>query len=70
MKVWVTRDKTEPSHDSICRWADEPIMSNNGWFHGGTMLETYEIPEFKKDFGFTPRKGTCKQCELSLKEIK
>jgi hypothetical protein len=25
---------------------------------------------FKKLFGFTPRKGSCKQYELELKEIK
>jgi len=78
MKVWVTRDTGEYS-DDICLWTGrkKPFIDTDGrWEFEGAG--TYPIGSFehmsprqsKSNFGFTPRKGSCKQYELSLKEIK
>lgn len=77
MKVWVSRDKTKSA--AITIWnASEPVLGNMGLFYpdynqGSCMADQMEIwsgPEFKAEFGFTPRKGTCKQYNLELTEIK
>jgi hypothetical protein len=33
-------------------------------------MAKFKRKAFKKHFGFTPRKGSCKQYELTLKEVK
>ena len=71
MKVWVTRDKT--SLGSVCIWGRKPfddIDENGHWTDTVEPQEEYcRVRDFKRDYKFTPRKGTCKQYKLSLKEI-
>ena len=68
MKVWVTRNR---SYDSMRLFIQKPFKQ-----HGDYMGKNAEQPFimsgrtwFKNMFGFTPRKGSCKQYELTLKEI-
>ena len=67
-KVWVTRDKVGAHNSSVEIWESKPIK-NDGIFtsNGGKQLAVVWHP--KKTFGFTPKKGSCKQMELSLTEI-
>jgi len=45
-------------------------MNRHGIFRSQAKAYYNEMPEaFKKLYGFTPRKGSCKQYELTLKEI-
>ena len=77
MKVWVTRDRDNTG--DICGWNDmENVkMDDTGFWDAGeyncnqiiSFLESLHPSQFKKMFGFTPRKGSCRQYELSLKEI-
>lgn len=81
MKVWVTRDKTKVTHPEVCVWegSESPVCQSNGFYDWPVTSRTCRIMDefeniieasrFKKLFGFTPRKGTCKQYELTLKEI-
>ena len=79
MKLWVTRDKDDEA--DICGWKYKKGLNigSDGYWDTSSPLEVNStIPmmdcmtpdTFKKLFDFTPRKGTCKQYELSLKEIK
>ena len=72
MKVWITRDD-----DGCCIWNDREKPKKNDWdcyeaFGKYSERLTEDQPKFiiKEFFGFTPRKGSCKQYELTLKEIK
>ena len=78
MKVWVTRDKDDSG--CICFWDTDKFLSldiNRMWDaemegYAKTIINEFTDmgPEdFKRRFGFTPRKGSCKQYELSLTEI-
>jgi len=78
MLVFVTRDKNDgdeitdsamslrinkptPSETEIGRWM---LLA------GSSGCDLFlAAPHFKQLFGFTPRKGSCKQMELSLKEV-
>jgi hypothetical protein len=71
MKVWVTRD--DDGEDRCCVSCGKPDQQDSG--HG-----TYYIVDagpffegqhglFRKGFGFTPRKGSCKQYELKLEAV-
>jgi hypothetical protein len=75
MKVWVTRDRD----GIICAWNTNrglEIGDDGMWDTAESktdIVEGYDEMDprnFKKLFGFTPRKGSCKQYELELKEIK
>lgn len=69
MRVWVSRDKC----DSIGMWTgDKPVLLSTGVYRDGGFCIGHNIKLliFKKAFGFTPRKGSCKQMELTLKPIK
>ena len=68
MKVWVTRD--DDRELNIDMWLDEPRKDIDLHYRIGNLWACWEQRDFKKMFGFTPRKGSCKQYELSLKEIK
>ncbi|KKM19748.1 hypothetical protein LCGC14_1652470 [marine sediment metagenome] len=70
MKVWVTRDKGD-GHEWVDIWRGrvKPILKEKKRFSGGLSLFTLFTSECKTVFGFTPRKGSCRQMELSLKEI-
>ena len=67
MKVWVTRDKIKKVHCRTKVWREKPTFIGNR-FYGGEIMSTSQWL-FKRDFGFTPRKGSCKRYELTLKEI-
>ena len=57
MKVWVERDKAGAGMIDMKTGESEYFWMD--------LLPR----DFKKRFGFTPRKGSCKQYELTLKEI-
>lgn len=74
MKVWVTRDKTGYWSNAInlndykMEQDDEDgcfEMRDDNSPHLMAVGKTW----FKRKFGFTPRKGSCKQMNLSLTEI-
>jgi len=69
MKVWVTRDRK----NGVC-WCDirqskeKPTRLGDTWKSDGGVfgMTTKEVTNL---FGFTPRKGSCKQYNLELTEI-
>ena len=64
MLVWVTRDV------EVIIWGEEPERDTvDNIFDGNDCLYQYTEDEFKTLYGFTPRMGSCKQMELSLKGI-
>ena len=68
-KVWATRDnkgKAWPNRVSLR--LGKPINFNYGHC-GGEEQCHIACATFKTLFGFTPRMGSCKRMELSLKEI-
>ena len=75
MKVWVTRDKNRAG--CVCIWRQKPEKESApivGVYYdkknNSANFPFYIFDdEFKKGFGFTPRKGSCKQMNLSLTEI-
>lgn len=69
MKVWVTRDNNTQDWVAISRGKRKPYTNSYGQFTSCGVAIHEDVEKFKKIFGFTPRKGTCEQYELSLKEI-
>ena len=73
MKVWVTRDQVQPRDDTVI-WnvvKGRPVSAGADFdYVGGFIKYASSAASFKQLFGFTPRKGTCRKYELSLKEIK
>ena len=78
MRVWVTRDKTKNGDVAVWDGYEKDLFINdiNGRWESEFGTDTVEIEQlyekpkyFKRLFGFTPRKGSCKQMELSLSEI-
>ena len=72
MQVWVTRDGKNFTANKVEFWNSRPKSNRSKaqHFYTGTDYEDdMSISLFKRLFGFTPRKGSCKQYELSLKEI-
>jgi len=77
MKVWISRDKPVSGAVEVYL-TNKPVLNKNGYFSpdynagadGDDIMNTWSLRDFKHSFGFTPRKGTCKQYELTLKEIK
>ena len=78
MKVWITRD-IGTTIDKSCIWklgyGRRPVNSHGVFVRGkggdlckGMIVSLY-TKQAKKLLGFTPRKGSCKQMELSLTEI-
>lgn len=74
MRIWVSRD----SKYDVNVWGgtESPIKDEGVYTWPVTERTCYMLWEeilpstFKANMGFTPRKGTCKQYELTLKEIK
>ena len=69
MKVWITRDKRS---GVIAITSFKPIKAQ-GRFYGpdGKIAElSCYATDFKRLFGFTPRKDSCERYELELKGIK
>ena len=76
MLVWVTRDKGN-GKDCVYMWDIKPKEIDDGKFdltyemalNQNKWSEYYYTSIFQKIFGFTPKKGSCQQMELSLTEI-
>jgi len=70
MKVWVTRDEGKGTSDCAV-FKKKPHLEEDMWTTGMVRSLVFEmrVQYFKSLFGFTPRKGSCKQYELTLKEI-
>ena len=72
MKAWITRErKGNDQSYFVFIWSKKPIWSGVGWI----ALEDCSIMDTRakgaKDFlGYTPRKGSCREVELDIKEIK
>ena len=66
MRVWITRDK------HVAVWSVNPKLVPNGKMPSADnlVLDFYEIDAFSDTFGFTPRKGSVAQYELTLTKIK
>jgi len=76
MKVWITRDKQDIVGAFGGRAKPKLVENELGqkeWSDGYSRESHYlffmDLRYFKSLFGFTPRKGSCKQYELTLKEI-
>ena len=76
MKVWVTRDGCKSA--AVTLWnGSKPVRNREGFFYPNyeagdcmnSQMEVWTQAEFRIEFGFTPRKGSIKQMELSLSEI-
>lgn len=79
MKVWVTRDKNDGDgkHDScVVVTESKPVLRRDKetYRHHYGKDDDFDMyisaVNCKKKYKFTPRKGSCKQYELTLKEIK
>ncbi|GAG42667.1 unnamed protein product [marine sediment metagenome] len=72
MKTWLTRDVND-KNGSVCVWNGKPRLDDDAIYYdcidGVDLIVCEGSKDFKKFFGFTPRKGSCKQYELTLKEI-
>lgn len=71
MKVFVARDKTKQGKCPVFSRKPHLVDDDRLWESKGIsyLLMDLEAQRFKRLFGFTPRKGSCRQMELSLKEI-
>ncbi len=72
MKVWISRDKRPTKQDRyVCVWDSKPKLNGHGWFECGSENPRVVLDdgEAKYLLGFTLRKGSCKQYELTLTEI-
>ena len=81
MKVWITRDSDGACDNFVCLWrgSEAPVKQSDGYYNCPVTsrtckmiaeFEDCEPSDFNRQFGFTPRKGSCKQYELTLKEVK
>ncbi len=75
MKVWVERSDMTGWNGRI-KWIDivqlnteRAIGKNKVHLGHGETISMMRIKNFKRHFGFTPRKGSSKQYELLLKDI-
>ena len=69
--VWIARDKAEGYDYEVDMSMSKPYLnSHEGFFESTGKHAILHVEAFKDIFGFTPRKGSCKQYELTLKEIK
>lgn len=71
MKVWVTRNKTNLFY-VIDVWVKrKPVLNGKRWesLYIDDLREQHSKTSFKEKYGFTPRKGSCKQYKLTLEEL-
>lgn len=72
MKVWVSRDESGYNANNIAIWKEKPYKDLGGsWLHKNVMKYLLVIlcrTEYRLLFSFTPRKGSCKQYEITMKE--
>ena len=66
MKVWIARNKSI-FDGTVSIYMKKPIYQD-GVFVGinSSYITEIFVKDFKKLFGFAPRKGSCEQCELNL----
>ena len=74
MKVWISRDRKGHDLDYLV-WISEvkPVWTGVEWLYSKdatVTMESLRATGFKAFFGFTPRKGTCKEYNLTLEEVK
>ena len=71
MRVWVTRDKNEQGRCTC--FTEKPLLPKGQRYWDARddddVLIDLTPMRFKAEFKVTPRKGSCKQMELTLKEI-
>ena len=70
--VYISRDQNS---DSVDIWVDKPERKNNGfgtvYFVSKTCEETVlPIEDFRKIFGYTPRKGRCSLVMPLMKNVR
>lgn len=74
MKVWISRDKSMGVGSRIVDiWKGKPEIDGNCFFGTGKDCiapADMDVKQFKALLGFTPRKGTCKEYNLTLEEVK
>lgn len=71
-EVWITRNEELFSNEIWVFIGKKPVHES-GMFvgpRGSKFVTKFIINEFKSIFGFTPRKDSCKQCNLTLSEVK
>jgi hypothetical protein len=72
MKVWIARNNSNVAMPISVNTGTKPTLQGGYW----QMTQTNDLTEmhtpgsFKERYGFTPRKGSCKQYKLNLTEIK
>lgn len=74
MKVWITRDEDDPFEraciDLRCTKPPNAMSLNGKYYYGGGHFLPMSEDNFKRMFGFTPRKGSCKQYNIEITEVK
>ncbi len=69
-RIWVGRNKSL-FVGKVDIYSDKPIYQDGVfWGKGNTWICQIFLKDFKKIFNFTLRKGSCKQYEIDLKEVK
>ena len=69
MKVWVSRDRIDLERCcGIHEAKKQPLLNEAGAYPVSNGDLT--VKQFSKRYGFLPDRGSCKQMELSLTEIK
>jgi hypothetical protein len=69
MKVWISRDGNEGVADMFEVHGEKPTRYDYGYSSADKLadLRTGFVSQF---LGFTPHKGSCKQYNLTLEEVK
>ena len=71
MKRWVTRDKKGFVTYNVYIWATPGKINDGVYVPDRTdALDVFEVAEFKKLFGWTPKRGSCEQIEIVRKGAK
>ena len=74
MRVWVSRDNTEFGYVGMFKrkpnnkdgeWIANKFFDSITWYRGEGLAD-----EFKRNFKFTPRKGSCEEYDLELRKVK
>lgn len=72
MRVWISRDSKRAMSD-IEIWDSEPARDGGGYISkdmNNKRIAGIYAPHFKILFGFTPRKGSCRECEINLRVLR
>ena len=66
MKVWINRDSIGCAEEVYIH-SKEPKYLGSGVFFRDNIIAVFSIKDFKSTFKFTPKRGSCKEYELTLK---